>query len=309
MGLARTTLLWVSNNQTLRHTLPRYAFIRRAVRRFMPGEELADALRAAQELKPKSINVILTHLGENITQPAEAERVRDHYVGALAEIRKEGLDAYLSVKLTQLGLDLSEEFCLKNLCSIIECAGGARNIVWIDMEQSQYVDRTISVFRKARMRFANVGLCLQSYLYRTEKDLQDLLPLRPMIRLVKGAYAEPADVAFARKSDVDANFRRLAGTLLVNTHDGHSLVGVGTHDPVLIRAIAEKASEAGLSRNEYEFQLLYGIRSEEQLRLAGEGYNVRALISYGSFWFPWYVRRLAERPANVLFVLKNLVTR
>jgi proline dehydrogenase len=273
----------------------------------MPGEELSDALRAAGELRAKSINTILTHLGENITEAAEAEEVRDHYLGALQQIKESGVDAYLSVKLTQLGLDLSEEVCLRNLSSIIERAAGAGNMVWIDMEQSKYVDRTISVFRQTRSRFSNVGLCLQAYLYRTEKDLNDLLPLQPAIRLVKGAYAEPADVAFPKKTDVDANYQKLAGALLAGARKNRSLVGIGTHDPELIRYSARKASEEGLSRNDYEYQLLYGIRTEEQLRLASEGYRVRSLISYGSFWFPWYVRRLAERPANVWFVVKSIL--
>ncbi|HEY6191926.1 MAG TPA: proline dehydrogenase family protein [Bacteroidota bacterium] len=307
MGLARSALLWVSDNQTLRQRLPRYGFVRRAVRRFMPGEELADALRAAGELKSSSINTILTRLGENITEPAEAEEVRDHYLDALPRIKEGGLDAYLSVKLTQLGLDLSEEFCLKNLTSIIERADALGNMVWIDMEQSKYVDRTISVFKHARSRFSNVGLCLQAYLYRTEKDLDGLLPLRPAIRLVKGAYAEPADAAYPKKSDVDANYQKLAGSLLASAKNNGGLVGIATHDPALIRYAAEKASEEGLSKSGYEYQLLYGIRTEEQLRLAREGYRVRSLISYGTFWFPWYVRRLAERPANVWFVVKSMM--
>jgi proline dehydrogenase len=309
MGLARSALLWVSDNQTLRKRLPRFGFVRRAVRRFMPGEELQDALRAAEELRPKSINTILTHLGENITEAAEADQVRDHYLGALRRIKDAGVDAYLSVKLTQLGLDLNEEFCIRNLSSIIECAAEFRNMVWIDMEQSKYVDRTISVFRDVRGRYSNVGLCLQAYLYRTEKDLNDLLPLKPAIRLVKGAYAEPADVAYPRKSDVDANYQRLAGSLLASAKKTGALVGIGTHDPELIRFAAQKGSEEGLSRNEYEYQLLYGIRTEEQLRLAQEGFRIRSLISYGSFWFPWYVRRLAERPANVWFVVKSMAAR
>src|SRR5258706_2541890 len=287
MGLARSALLWVSDNQTLRQRLPRFGFVRRAVRRFMPGEELSDALGAAGELKANSINTILTRLGENITGAAEAEEVRDHYLGALPRIKAGGLDAYLSVKLTQLGLDLSEEFCLKNLSSIIERAREMGNMVWIDMEQSKYVDRTISIFKQARSMFPNVGLCLQAYLYRTEKDLNDLLPVQPAIRLVKGAYAEPADVAYPKKSDVDANYQKLAGLLLSSAKKNRALVGIATHDPALIRYSAQKASEEGLSKSEYEYQLLYGIRIDEKLLLAREGYRVRSLISYGTFWFPW----------------------
>ncbi len=309
MNPARSALLWVSNNEALRRALPRYAFIRRAVRRFMPGEELEDALGAAVELRSKSVNVILTHLGENITQAEEAGHVRDHYLEALPRIKERGLDAYLSVKLTQLGLDLSEEFCLENLRSIIERASQFKNMVWIDMEQSGYLDRTLSVFRKAREGSSNIGVCLQAYLYRTEKDLRSLLPLDPAIRLVKGAYAEPSSVAFPRKADVDANYATLADILLENAVSRRTLAGIATHDPSLIRRARLKASELGLSNQAFEYQLLFGIRTEEQLRLAADGYRVRALISYGSFWFPWYVRRLAERPANVSFVLRSLFAR
>jgi proline dehydrogenase len=293
----------------LREALPRYAFIRRAVKRFMPGEELDDALGAAEELRSKSIKAILTHLGENITQAEEAAHVRDHYIEALGRIGERGLDAYLSVKLTQLGLDLSEEFCLENIRSIIERAAQVNNMVWIDMEQSHYVDRTLSVFRKAREGAPNVGVCLQAYLYRTEKDLRDLLPLDPAIRLVKGAYAEPSSVAYPRKSDVDSNYANLTDILLENAVKRRTLAGIATHDPALIRRAGSRASEMGLSKSAFEYQLLYGIRTEEQFRLAAEGYRVRSLISYGSFWFPWYVRRLAERPANVTFVLKSLLSK
>ncbi len=309
MGLARNALLWVSDNTKLRRTLPRYAFIRRAVRRFMPGEELADALGAAGRLREGGINTVLTHLGENISQEAEAEQVRDHYIHALVEISSRGFDTHLSVKLTQLGIDQSEELCQRNLNLILESAGKHKNMVWIDMEQSRYVDRTISVYRKARAGFSNVGLCLQAYLYRTESDLQNLLPLAPAIRLVKGAYAEPADTAYQRKSDVDRNYIRLVASLLAHAKGQGVRVGIATHDPSIIGWVIRKASEEGLSRDSYEFQLLYGIRTEDQRTLAGQGHRVRVLISYGTFWFPWYVRRLAERPANVLFVLRNLLIR
>ena len=309
MGIARNALLWVSENRNLRQTLPKYKFVRRAVTRFMPGEELDDALHAAEQLKAKSINTILTHLGENISDEAEAKRVADHYVHVLHRVRERNLDASISVKLTQLGLDLNEVICLKHLESIVECARVLSNTVWIDMEQSIYVDRTISIFKKVRQKHLNVGLCLQSYLYRTKNDLDNLLPLSPAIRLVKGAYAEPATVAFPKKSDVDANFFELSRILFTNIRTNGLKFGIGTHDKVLIRRIIQEAATMGLSRSDYDFQLLYGIQSEEQLRLAQEGFRVRALISYGTFWFPWYVRRLAERPANVLFVLKNVLSR
>ncbi|MEK6757367.1 MAG: proline dehydrogenase family protein [Bacteroidota bacterium] len=305
MGIARNALLWISENRKLRQTLPKYKFIRRAVSRFIPGEHLDDALQAAGRLSHQSINTVFTHLGENVTQREEAKAVADHYVHALDEIHKHNLDAYISLKLTQLGLDLSEDICLQNLKPIVERAKSLNNVVWIDIEQSPYVDRTIAVFRTIRNEFSNVGLCLQSYLYRTQHDLEDLLPTSPAIRLVKGAYKEPPSIAFKKKADVDANFFRLAKTLLENVKHGVK-VAIGTHDMRLIRAVQQEAERLGVRKADYEFQLLYGIQTGAQQRLARDGYRTRVLISYGSFWFPWYVRRLAERPANVFFVLRKL---
>jgi proline dehydrogenase len=307
MGLARNALLWISENRKLRQTLPRYQFIRRAVSRFMPGEELADAAQAAEKLKEKNITAILTRLGENVADEAETKEVTDHYLNALPQIQQRRLDAYISIKPTQLGLDLNEDLCLRNLTTIVECAAAFKNWVWIDMEQSGYVDRTLALYKKIRKNYPNVGVCVQSYLYRTAKDLEALLPLSPAIRLVKGAYMEPANIAYPKKADVDANYFALAKMLLANVRKNGVTVGIATHDKVLIKKIQQEAEAQGLAKSDYEFQLLYGIQSDEQMRLAREGYRMRVLISYGSYWFPWYVRRLAERPANVLFILKNLV--
>jgi proline dehydrogenase len=307
MGLARNALLWVSENRKLRTSLPQYPFIRRAVTRFMPGETLPEATQAAMQLQQKRINTILTHLGENISDPNEAEQVAQHYRDALETIHQLKLNAYISVKLTQLGLDLNEELCYKNTFSLAESAAQKNNWVWIDMEQSHYVDRTLSIYKQLRKNFSNVGVCLQAYLYRTPRDLEDLLPISPAIRLVKGAYAEPKEVAFPKKSDVDESYLKLARTLLVNLKtDPHITIGIATHDRNIIAQLQREASAAGLTPADYEFQLLYGIQTAEQMRLANEGYRVRCLISYGSYWFPWYVRRLAERPANVMFVVKNM---
>ncbi|MGH7450750.1 MAG: proline dehydrogenase family protein [bacterium] len=307
MGLARNALLWISENRTLRQTLPRYQFIRRAVSRFMPGEELADAMQAAEKSREKNITTILTRLGENVADEAETKEVTDHYLDALPQIQQRRLDAYISIKPTQLGLDLNEDLCLRNLTSLAERAATLKNWIWIDMEQSGYVDRTLALYKKIRRQYPNVGVCVQSYLYRTAKDLEALLPLSPAIRLVKGAYMEPANIAYPKKADVDANYFTLAKTLLANVKKNGVTIGIATHDKVLIKKIQQEAEAQGLAKNDYEFQLLYGIQSEEQLRLAREGYRMRVLISYGSYWFPWYVRRLAERPANVLFVLKNML--
>jgi len=306
MGLARSALLWVSENRKLRQSLPRYKFIRRAVSRFMPGEQPEDAFRAAAELSTRSINTILTHLGENIADENEARSVEEHYKGILDQVKKSNLDSYISVKLTQLGLDFNQELCHQNLLALVEQAQSLNNMIWIDMEQSSYVDRTLALYKRVRKDHPNVGVCLQAYLYRTKKDLDDLLPLSPAIRLVKGAYAEPASIAYPKKTDVDANYFALARVLLGKAQHGVK-VGIATHDRSLIQSVCREAETLGLSRKDYEFQLLYGIQTDEQFRLVADGYLVRVLISYGTYWFPWYVRRLAERPANVWFVLRNLV--
>ena len=306
MGLARNALLWISENRKLRSSLPKYPFIRRAVAKFMPGETLPEATQAAIQLQQKKINTILTHLGENISDPNEADKVAEHYLNALETIHQLKIDAYVSVKLTQLGLDLNEGLCYKNIVSLAQSAATKNNWLWIDMEQSQYVDRTLSIYKELRRNFSNVGVCLQAYLYRTPRDLEDLIPMSPAIRLVKGAYAESKDIAFPKKSDVDASYMKLARTLLSNLKSNHLTVGIATHDRNIIAQLQKEASSFGLTAADYEFQLLYGIQTAEQIRLANEGYRVRCLISYGSYWFPWYVRRLAERPANVMFVVKNL---
>jgi len=305
MGLARNTLLWISENRRLRQALPEYKFIRRAVSRFMPGELLEDALQAAERLKPQSINTVFTLLGENVTDEREAKQEVVHYTEMLRQINKRGLDTYVSVKLTHLGLDLNEDLCVANLLAIVAEAKSLNNMVWIDMEQSQYVDRTIDVFKKVRKDNPNVGLCLQAYLYRTEKDLENLFPHKPAIRFVKGAYKEPPTVAFRKKSDVDENFFKLCKATLGQARNGAKLV-VGTHDTQLIRRIQQEAERLAVKKSEYEFHLLFGIQTNEQQRLARDGYSIRVLISYGSFWFPWYVRRLAERPANVWFVVRKM---
>lgn len=306
MSLTRKALIWISENQTLRQKLPRYRFVQRAVSRFMPGEKLGDALLAAEGMKEKRIASLLTLLGENIAEPEEAKAVAQHYSDALPQIQQRALDGHISVKLTQLGLDLGEELCFQNLSAIVRRAKEVDNWVWIDMEQNKYVDKTLALYKKARKDYQKVGVCLQAYLYRTAKDIEDLLPLSPAIRLVKGAYAEPVNLAYPKKKDVDANYLTLTKVLLANIKKQGVTLGVATHDTALIQRVQQEAETLWLAKTDYEFQLLYGIQSGEQLRLAEAGYRVRCLISYGSFWFPWYVRRLAERPANIFFAVKQL---
>lgn len=271
----------------------------------MPGEEVEDALRAAEQLRGEGLATVLTKLGENITLEEEARAVAAHYREVLEKVNARRLDCHVSVKLTQLGLDIDPELCFDNLSSIVERARQLGNFVWVDIESSPYVDSTIAQYKRVRAKYENVGLCLQAYLYRTERDLADLLTIPAAIRLVKGAYAEPKEIAFQRKREVDENYLRLASRIL-HSRNGQQPCGIATHDRAIIRNVQETMASLNLPKTAVEFQLLYGIQRDEQLRLAREGYKTRVLISYGSFWFPWYMRRLAERPANVWFVLKNL---
>jgi proline dehydrogenase len=310
MGLLRSLLLRGSRNAWLRERAVRYPVVRRSVSRFMPGEDLGDALAAAVALKGAGIAAILAHLGENVADAGEAERVTDHYQEALDAVRNAGLDAQISVKLTQLGLDVDGDACLQNLRRLVRHAEKTSNFVWIDMEASPYVDVTLAQYRAARAEAGNVGVCLQSYLKRTRDDLESLLPLKPALRLVKGAYREPAEVAFPRKADVDASYRELAERFFdAAAARGGGVLGVATHDLRLVRLLKESAARRDLAKQRYEFEMLYGIQQPLQRELAAQGHPVRVLISYGRYWFPWYMRRLAERPANVLFVLKNALKR
>jgi len=307
MGFARTVLLKASRSQWLTRQLRERRFFQRAARRFMPGEALDDALEAAAQFGKAGLGSVLTELGEQVTNRAEAAAVRDHYLGVLEKIQRRKLPAHISVKLTHLGVEASREGCVQDVLKLAARAEQARSFLWIDMEESRYVDMTLEVYRRAKAEWPNVGVCLQAYLHRTAKDLEALLPIAPAIRLVKGAYNEPADVAFPRKRDVDENYRQLARRLLAEAGRQRAKPVFGTHDLGLIEWIRKSAVDQRVDPSSYEFHMLYGIRAAEQRKLASMGAEVRVLISYGSAWFAWYMRRLAERPANVWFVLRNVV--
>ncbi|MBK5097893.1 MAG: proline dehydrogenase family protein [Gemmatimonadetes bacterium] len=307
MGLARHLLLRGSESRWLGERLAHRPFVHRAVRRFMPGEELDDAIEAARGLATRSLATVLTQLGENVSSAEETVGVATAYGRALLAIVAAGLDTDLSVKATHLGLDLGEQLAFDNLDRLLADAGAAGRLVALDMEATGYVNRTLDLYRALRARHENAGICLQAYLFRTEADLDSLLELGPMVRLVKGAYNEPADVAFPRKADVDLNYLLLADRLLeARQSDPRVRIAFGTHDERMIESIIRRVDEMGLPPDACEFQLLYGIGRDLQLRLAAAGHPVRVLISYGSRWFPWYMRRLAERPANVGFVLRSM---
>ncbi len=307
MGVVRSALLAASESRWLREHATRWRFVRGAVSRFMPGETVEEALEATRAL---GIGTVLTRLGENVRDIGQAQEVTRHYLDVLDRVARDRLDVEISVKLTQLGLDLSREESEKNLNTLIERARALSNWIWIDMEGTAYTDVTLDIARRARAASANVGVCVQAYLYRTAADLKSLIALGSGIRLVKGAYREPPDKAFPKKSDVDENYFKLAALLLSPDARAQGVRAIfGTHDPVLIRRIEDLGRSSNLPPEALEFQMLYGIRRQEQERLARAGYRFRVLISYGEAWFPWYMRRLAERPANVLFVVKNLVAR
>lgn len=281
------------------------AFARRAVKRFMPGESLADALGAATTLGKEGIGTIITRLGETLTGEANTDEVRDHYIAALAEIQGRSLSTVISIKPTQLGLDSSVAECVRQVGAIAEAAAARGSFIWIDMEDSSYVDRTLEVYEQLKPRFPKTGLAIQAYLYRTPQDIERLLPLKPVIRLVKGAYAEPAAVAFPAKRDTDAAYVQIGERLLEAAKEGNALPIFGTHDMNIVHRLVGRARSLQLTKEQFEVHMLYGIRSAEQRALTRDGVGVRCLVSYGSNWFPWYMRRLAERPANVWFVVKS----
>ena len=308
MSLARQLFLRGSTSPWLAHQLSNRRFVQRAVSRFMPGESLEAAVDAGVSLQNAGMRSILTLLGENVADRSAAEQVATHYQGVVEAIGGAGLAADLSVKPTHLGLDLGTEVAEEALRAVVVRAGAAGRLVVVDMESSAYVDATLALFRRVHATQRNVGLCLQTYLRRTAADLEALLPLNPAIRLVKGAYAEPPDRAFPRKADVDANFAALGQTLMTHAaRTGAPAPVLGTHDIRLVRRLQQVAVDAGLDPQACEVHMLYGIRTAEQEQLLRDGYAVRVLISYGAAWFRWYMRRLAERPANVWFVMRSVV--
>jgi proline dehydrogenase len=303
----RHLFLWAARNRWLKDHLPRMRFMRRAVRRFMPGETLDDALGAAVPLQAVGIGTMYTRLGENLTNLAEADEVADHYIDVIDRIVAADIRGEVSVKPTQLGLDLDPDACFGHLARIAEHAAANNSYLWIDMEGSPYVESTIALYERLRAVQPRTGICLQAYLRRTAADIERLRPLDPAIRLVKGAYDEPESIAYTNRRSVDASFLGLAVRFLLDGRGRPIRLGLGTHDVALIEQIAEQAAAAGIGRDGFEIEMLYGIREDQQRRLAKEGYIVQSLIAYGEHWYPWYMRRLAERPANVIFALRQLL--
>ena len=303
----RRVFLWAARNRWLKERLPKLRFMRRAVRRFMPGETLADALAAALPLQAAGIATLYTRLGENLEHVDDAHEVAAHYIDAIDRIVAAGITGEVSVKPTQLGLDLDPDLCFGHLVRIAEHAAAAGSYLWIDMEGSAYTDATIALYERLRAVQPRTGICLQAYLRRTAADIERLRPLDPAIRLVKGAYDEKESIAYRNRRNVDSNFVGLAVSFLIDGRGRSIRLGLGTHDVALIEQIAEQVKAAGISRDGFEVEMLYGVRTDQQFRLAKAGYRVQTLIAYGEHWYPWYMRRLAERPANVWFVMRQML--
>ena len=306
----RRLLLWMAGNGWMRRNLPRFWFVRRAVRKFMPGETAEDALNAAAKFRDQGTAVLFTRLGETLTGVDDGDQTADDYVRMMAEAHTRGIDAEASIKLTQLGFDIDPQRALGHMQRLADQATthDARETVWIDMEGSAYTEPTIEIYERLKQTHPNTGICLQAYLKRTYTDVERLLPISPRIRLVKGAYAEPASICYQSRREVDANYLALCVSMLAAKKQGADLfLGLGTHDVGLIRQVADHARSIDLPKTCFDVEMLYGIRSDQQRKLAKDGFNVRVLIAYGEAWYPWYMRRLAERPANVVFALRQLL--
>jgi proline dehydrogenase len=303
----RSLLLWCAQNRWLATHVPRWRFARRAVKRFLPGEQFDDALKAAIAFKAQGIGALFTRLGENVMDLSEARATVEHYESVLSSASAAGVDFEISVKPTQVGLDIDADAAYANLERLARAAAKAKSFLWLDMEGSAYTQVTLDLYRRLRAEHPRTGVCLQAYLYRTVEDALGLMALKPAIRLVKGAYAEPPDRAFTAKKDVDASYLALCALLLAEVKRGQLRLVLGSHDVELIARVTRFAHALGLENAKIEVNMLYGIRTDQQLRLAAEGYVVKDLISYGDAWYQWYLRRLAERPANVMFVARQLV--
>ncbi len=301
--ILRTTLLYFSRQQRLKEVVKGLPGFKQLVQRFIAGEQLEPALMAVRELNRLGITATLDHLGESITSEAATRHEVHEYQAALQQLAAAQVKANISVKLTQLGLDIDEQLCLRNTRALVEAATQHGNFVRIDMEDSPKTDVTLRIFRTLRAEFDNVGIVLQSYLYRTAQDLEDVLALGSRVRLCKGAYDEGAEVAFPAKSDVDANFVKLMQRLLKSG----IYHGIATHDEAMIAATKAFVRQENLAQDSFEFQMLFGVRRDLQMRLVEEGYRVRVYVPYGEAWYPYFMRRLAERPANIWFVVKNLI--
>ncbi len=307
--MLRQAFLFLSEQPALKDFALRFRAAEEMAFRFVAGETLGEAIRAVRELNQRGLRVTLDHLGENVLSREGAERATETYLGIFDEIDLTGVDANISVKLTQLGLAQSDDFCFENLRRIVEHAGEHDNSVEVDMEGSEYTQRTLDIYYRLRgAGFENVGAVVQAYLYRTEVDIERLIECGTKVRLCKGAYDEPPEIAFPEKADVDRNFVRLTQLLFSPSARERGVVpAIATHDGDMIMAAKQAARQNDWTAEEFEFQMLYGVRRKLQQSLADEGYQVRVYVPYGTEWYPYFMRRMAERPANVMFVARAIL--
>ena len=307
MSILRDAFLAMSTNETLHKFIVNFPLSRRVSRRFVAGESLDEAIAVVKKLNAQGLLVTFDHLGESVTSEREAREAKDDYLRALDAIATNQVQSQVSVKLTQMGLDLSADVCLDNLRQILGKAKQGGTFVTIDMEDSKHTQTTLNIFKTLREEFDNVGIVIQSYLYRSEADIIALRALGANVRLCKGAYKEPAEVAFPEKTDVDANYRKLTQVFLqANGKANGAYLDLATHDEKIIAWAKEFTTTNHIARDRFEFQMLYGIRADLQRQLAREGYTMRVYVPYGTHWYPYFMRRLAERPANVIFLVSNL---
>lgn len=307
MALLRSSLLWASQNQRMERIVRSSRAMRPLVSRFMPGESLDDVIAAVRALAAERTPTIITHLGENVSTDAAADQTVDEYERLIAALGETRSGADVSIKLTQFGWDVDQRRALIRVSKVVSLAAAQKMTLAIDMESSAYVESTIGAYETLAHEHPNVALCLQAYLHRTPADLRRLLPLNPHIRLVKGAYREPSEVALGRRADVDRRYVALARELLAAVPSGTRVV-FGTHDMALLARIRTDAAELRVSETSFEVQMLYGIQDAGRRELARDGIATRVLISYGKAWYPWFMRRLAEKPSNLTMIARNLLS-
>jgi proline dehydrogenase len=305
--MLRNLILWLSTKKRITDSIAEQGMRRGFARRFVAGETLAEAIGASADLCRGGNRVSLNHLGENVTTPEEAQRSRDSYLATLDALQQAALDGNISIKLTQLGLDVDRDLCLSLAQEIAARARALGRTIELDMEGSAYTETTIEIFEALHRCHGNAGLAIQAYLRRSLSDLERLAFLEPKVRLVKGAYREPPQLAFQKKSEVDENYRRLLDRALLQNGGRRFSVAVATHDPALIQYAAGKVAEQSVARERYEFQMLLGIRRDLQQKVLEDGHPLRVYVPWGTAWCPYFMRRLAERPANTLFVLRSLL--
>ena len=301
--MVRRFFLFLSRRKSLRRWMETSGAAQRLAARFVAGESLADALAVSRRLNAEGIAATLDHLGESVTSLEEAAEARDVYLRLLDAIRDAGILGNVSLKLTQFGLDFSSDQCGANVEQLVDCAARLNTFVRVDMESSDYTQRTLDLVSGLHARYGSVGVVIQAYLYRSRADIEDLCSKRIRVRLCKGAYLEPPPVAFPRKQDVDRNYIELMKLLL----DGGEYPAIATHDERMIAETRKYATARGIARDAFEFQMLYGIRRDLQRALVAEGYRLRLYVPFGKAWYPYYMRRLAERPANLYSILRNLL--